>query len=278
MSDLPREASVLVIGRGRLGRSLSGALAAAATPARNLSLRDEPAIDAALSVASLVLVAVPDGAIPEVAEQLARRRAIGGRAVAHLSGAASLAVLEPCARAGCPIGSLHPIQPFPAERPPDAFVGITIGVAASDPALRERLHALARGLGSTPLDVADEHRALYHAAGHHASAFLVVLVAQAQAMLGEIGWDEQQALAALLPAVQGSLDNLRAEGVPGALSGPFRRGDLGTVEGHLRALAEFDDAPEIRAAYRALAVTATQLAIATGLAEERVARLLELLE
>lgn len=278
MSDEAREASVLVIGRGRLGRSLAGALTATGTPAQNVSMRDEPALDAALAEASLVVVAVPDGAILEVAEELARRRVLGGRAVAHLSGAAPLAVLEPCARVGCPIGSLHPLQPFSAERPPEAFVGIAIGVAASSPALRERLHALAHRLGSTPLDVADEHRALYHAAGHQASAFLVVLVAQAQAMLAEIGWDEQQALAALLPAIQGTLDNLRAQGLPGALSGPFRRGDLGTVEGHLRALGDLEAAPEIEAAYRALAVTAVQLAIGTGLAPERAARLSDLLE
>jgi predicted short-subunit dehydrogenase-like oxidoreductase (DUF2520 family) len=53
-----------------------------------------------------------------------------------------------------------------------------------------------------------------------------------------IGRDE--ALAALLPLVRGTVENIADNGVEGAVTGPVFRGDLETVDLHLRALDAAD--------------------------------------
>jgi predicted short-subunit dehydrogenase-like oxidoreductase (DUF2520 family) len=124
--------------------------------------------------------------------------------------------------------------------------------------------------------VAEADRALYHAAGQ-VSGFVVSLIAQAQQMLGRVGWSEDQALAALIAVTQSNVANLRAQGLPEALAGPFRRGDAGTVARHLQALEALPDATAIETAYRGLGLTAIDLGLGTGLDPEAAARLRELL-
>jgi hypothetical protein len=55
---------------------------------------------------------------------------------------------------------LLPFQPFPVQRSAEAFHGAAIAVPASDTDLEERLDALARRLGATPVRVAESDRVL----------------------------------------------------------------------------------------------------------------------
>lgn len=189
-------------------------------------------------------------------------------AVVHLSGARGLDELASLAPK--PRGSFHPLQSFPGPRPPSAFRGITIAVDATSPALERRLRALARGLGATPRHVGDRERVLYHAAAVFASNFLDVVIAEAVGQLSSAGWTEAEAMKALMPLVQGAVDNIRAQGTVRALTGPVRRGDSVTVERHLAVAND----PEL---YRMLALAALQIAIKAGLdpaAAERTRRAL----
>ena len=72
--------------------------------------------------------------------------------------------------------------------------------------------------------------------------------------------------AAFAPLIQASLENAFRLGPADALTGPVERGDLGTVESHLRALD-----PAERDAYRALAREAARL---TGRRDSALDRLL----
>ena len=163
-------------------------------------------------------------------------------AIVHLSGARGLD--EVAAVAPNPRGSFHPLQSFPMPRPPSAFRGITIAVDATSPALERRLRALARGLGATPKHVGDGERVLYHAAAVFASNFLDVVVGEGVQLLRRLGWSEEEATRALLPLVDGAVDNIRSRGVVGALTGPIRRGDAETVARHLAALKRPSGASE----------------------------------
>jgi predicted short-subunit dehydrogenase-like oxidoreductase (DUF2520 family) len=257
--------AVVLLGRGRLGRTLTEALGVQGIPARNLGGRDAEA--AALAGATLVILAVPDGVIADVAQALTAPGAQppAGVAVVHLSGALGLDVLRPLADAGHPVGSFHPFQPFPAQRPPSAFHGATVGVAAADAPLRARLEALAVALGARPHDVPDADRAVYHAAAVMASTYVVTLAAQSQSLLRSLGWQEDDALDATLTLLRAALENLERDGVPEALSGPLRRGDVATVTRHLDAFARLAPAEDPSASYRALGIASTRLAVQTGL-------------
>ncbi len=186
----------------------------------------------------LLFLAVPDGAISEMASRVARMNPPAALAVVHLSGALGLDAL--IALEGNPRGSFHPLQSFPTPREPEAFRGITVAVDASTTALRRRLARLARELGAKPKHVTGRERVLYHAAAVYASNFVDVVLYEAVRMLGTIGWTEAEATRALMPLVDGAVANVRKRGVVGALTGPIRRGDAETVARHLEALRNLD--------------------------------------
>src|SRR5438552_6168068 len=133
-----------VAGRGNLGRSLARALHARLVPARTgFRLPHE----------GVLFLAVPDGAVSEMATRIARMQPPPELAIVHLSGALGLDALV--ALRDNPRGSFHPLQSFPMPRDPSAFGGITVAVDGSTPSLRRRLAGLARGLGARPKHVKD---------------------------------------------------------------------------------------------------------------------------
>ena len=109
-----RDPSITVAGRGNLGRSLARALKARLIPART-GFR--------LPRDGILFLAVPDGAVPQMAARIAAMQPPPGLSVVHLSGALGLDALKPLLG----IGSFHPLQSFPFPRPPDAFRGSAHG-------------------------------------------------------------------------------------------------------------------------------------------------------
>jgi len=174
----------------------------------------------------------------------------------HCSGALGLDALH--ALKSNPIGSFHPLQSFPAPRPPEAFRGVTIAVDASTPALLRRLNALARRIGGRPRRVDDASRAMYHAAAVFASNYVVASVAEGVRLLQSAGWSRKDAEQALVPLVEGVVANLRRRGIVRALTGPIRRGDVETVRRHLAVVEN----PDL---YRMLGAVALEIAREAGL-------------
>jgi predicted short-subunit dehydrogenase-like oxidoreductase (DUF2520 family) len=84
--------------------------------------------------------------------------------------------------------------------------------------------------------VADENKALYHAAAVTASNYLVAVEDLAVQLLVDAGFDEASALASLQPLVSGTADNIRTLGTTRALTGPIVRGDVATVCSHIEAM------------------------------------------
>jgi predicted short-subunit dehydrogenase-like oxidoreductase (DUF2520 family) len=218
--------------------------------------------------AGILFLAVPDGAVSEMASRIAAMGPSPELAIVHCSGSLGLGALS--VLGDNPRGSFHPLQSFPAPRDPSAFAGITIAVDATTPQLLRRLRELARGLGARPRRVRDAERVLYHAAAVFASNYVIVAVAEGVRALEAAGWKREEAEVALLPLVEGVVANLRRRGVTGALTGPIRRGDSETVARHL---AELEDGE----LYRMLGLAALRIAIEAGLdpaAAERTRRAL----
>jgi predicted short-subunit dehydrogenase-like oxidoreductase (DUF2520 family) len=215
-----------------------------------------------------LILAVPDGAVREMAARIAAMEPPHELAVVHCSGALGLDALG--ALSANPRGSFHPLQSFPAPRDRDAFVGITIAVDATTPYLLRRLRELARQLGAKPRRVRDPERVLYHAAAVFASNYVIASVAEGVRVLQAAGWKRDEAEGALLPLVEGVVANLRKRGITGALTGPVRRGDADTVARHLADLENVE-------LYRMLGLVALRIAIEAGLdpaAAERTRRAL----
>jgi predicted short-subunit dehydrogenase-like oxidoreductase (DUF2520 family) len=115
---------------------------------------------------------------------------------------------------------------------------------------------------------------VYHAAAVFASNYLVALAGLAVELLETIGWSEPDAVAGLVPLMEGALAEVARNGPTGALTGPIRRGDVETVTRHLEALAS---RPRVADLYRMLGQIALEIAARAGLeptAVERVNRAL----
>ncbi len=151
-----------IIGSGRAGSALGAALASAGHPVVGVTARSRASQDRAARLlphvpvlaaddvttrADVVLIAVPDDVIREVAEQLPLT---SEQYVVHLSGA------------------------------------IVFTATAADET-RAIVEGLVKSLGAQVQWVAEEHRALYHAGVVHGANYLTTLLTQAFAVLREAG-------------------------------------------------------------------------------------------
>ena len=186
---------------------------------------------------SAVFLALPDAAVPEMAQALgALGSAPDGAAAFHLSGSMSTEVLAPLYAAGYAVGAFHPLlvvaHPVTAaERLPGSFIAVTGSPAASAVA-----RALAGAIGARTLAVPETWKPIYHAATVIAADLIPTLLDAACRMLERSGVSHEEALPALLPLVKGALANIEESGIERALGGPIAAGDVETVALHLRAL------------------------------------------
>jgi predicted short-subunit dehydrogenase-like oxidoreductase (DUF2520 family) len=222
--------------------------------------------------ADLVFLTVADDAIQPVASSLRWRN---GGAVVHCSGAADLDVLQKASDDGALAGGFHPLHMFgqPGESPA-ALSGCTIALAGPD-ALLEKLEALAHAFGARPLRLPPGSRALYHASANFTGAFVIALIEEAVKLWRRLGIAEADTIAALLPLLRGTADNVEKLGAAGALGSAIARGDVGTIGRHLAALAE--QAPESLELYRLLSLRTIPLALAKGSLNPDAAREIEAL-
>jgi len=223
-----------------------------------------------LAAADVVLLAVRDDTLRDLARALAAARWRRGQVALHLSGALSSAVLAPLARAGARTGAWHPLMTVSADprRAAGHFRGATFAIEGDAAAVRTGAR-LARDLGGRPVRLPAAAKVRYHAGAVFASNFVVALLEEAETLLASAGMSRRRARAALLPLALASLENVWAAGPAGALTGPVRRGDVATVRRHLRALRG-----EQRALYAAASVSAVRLAQEAGLPATTARRLL----
>lgn len=191
-----------ILGRGRAGRALAGAWGP------RVALVDHTA-----RPEGLVLLAVPDRAVPELASLFA------GRCV-HLAGSLDLPGV-PCA---------HPLTSFDGQV--RDWTGTPLAVTGAVPDVLRRAFG---GLGFAAFDLPAALKPIYHAAavltsGHAATLWLgaeALLRAQGVALPGR----------GLLPLAEATLRNVTERGAAGR-TGPFVRGDEATIARDAEALPE----------------------------------------
>ena len=212
--------SVNVIGRGRVGSAVAARL-----EERGVEVRED---------AELLLLCVPDAAIPALARDLVPGP---GRWIAHVSGATPLSALDPHVRRF----GMHPLQTFTRTRGPEQLDGAWAAVSGETDEALGRGRELALTLGLRPFDLDDDARSLYHAGAAIASNYLVTLHRAASRLFVAAGAPPE----ALVPLMTRTIEN----GFD--LTGPIARGDWDTVGAHVRAI--HDEAPELEPMYVALA-------------------------
>ena len=190
---------------------------------------------------SALLLAVPDGVVPEMAFMMgAQGRAPGGCAAFHLSGVLPTDVLAPLHEQGYEVGSFHPLlavsHPVSAV---DRFAGSYVAVVGS-PEATSVARMLVAGIGCRMITVPAGRRPLYHAATVMASSYLLPLLDLSVRLMERAGVSREDALPALLPLVRSTLATIEERGIAPSAQGPIAGGDVETVALHLRALEPED--------------------------------------
>jgi predicted short-subunit dehydrogenase-like oxidoreductase (DUF2520 family) len=270
-----RNPTTFIVGAGPVATALAGALRLGGVPVLGLWARRPPAARAAgaaagvaafssappdiLLEAEVVLLAVRDGAVPEVAQTLVGTGLVGKRHVMlHCAGAASAReLLAGVADKVGGIGTLHPLQAIADGRAAmRSLKGTVFGVEGSELA-RAKAHKLVGALGGVVLQLDSSQMASYHCAAALASNYLVSAIDAAAQVLAGAGVSPTQAAQALLPLAEGALRNVAGKGTTDGLTGPVRRGDAATIQRHLDALQKRADIAQL---YRALARHAVEIA------------------
>jgi predicted short-subunit dehydrogenase-like oxidoreductase (DUF2520 family) len=210
----------------------------------------------AVTGAEVVAIGVPDDALPAVVASVAAAIAPGVW-VLHLSGARGLEVLDPIVAAGARPLALHPLQTFAdVAGAIEALPGCAVAVTATDEAGSLLGERLGQDLGGRPFRLADAERPLYHAAAVFASNYLVAISGAGEALFSRAGVPD--ALAAMRPLQEATLANVHRLGTEAAVTGPAVRGDAGTIDRNLSAIAAA--APELVEPYVVLCRTAMGVA------------------
>jgi predicted short-subunit dehydrogenase-like oxidoreductase (DUF2520 family) len=265
---------IAIVGAGRMGQGIGLGLAAAGWDVTLLARTARPAPSPLRLVAgalppevvrgaSLVLVATPDDQIAAAAAALAATGGVGpGQTVLHLSGLLDRTALASLAGTGAALGSFHPLQTVaePGEAPArlrGAFAGIE-----GDPRALAAGHRMAAALGMTAVPLDPAAKPLYHAGAVFSANYATALVGVAERLARRAGVPADLAARMYMPLLAGAARNMLDLGIAAALTGPIRRGDLGTIRAHLAALPA-----DVRPLYRMLGLAALKLAQEAGLAE-----------
>ncbi|AQS57915.1 Rossmann-like and DUF2520 domain-containing protein [Desulforamulus ferrireducens] len=275
---MEQKSSFAIIGAGKVGSALGillkeqgyrpvGVASRTFTSARSLAeqLQTNPyrEITKAAEAADLVFITTTDREIEPVANLLARKGACRpGQMIIHTSGALSSEIMAAVRQAGAMVASMHPLQSFAdVASAKENLPGSCFALEGDEQALPGIIEVV-NALQGRYFVIKAEDKPLYHAAAVVASNYLVSLIHLSSTIYQSLGLNEEQAMDALFPLIQGTLNNIAKSGPAAALTGPVARGDGTTLKGHMQALQKLDW--RVREAYRSLGLYTVGLAVENG--------------
>ena len=278
------------VGVGRLGTALAWSFAQrelrvfavtsmVAADAQKLAASIEgcavlPSAQQVVDGCDLVFVTTPDDAIAATAASARWRRDVFA---VHCSGVTDVSALDAAARGGAVTGGFHPMQTFgdPAAAV-RSLPGCTITIEAPEP-LNATLVAIAQRLECRVNRLPPGMRGCYHAAAGYTSQFINALFAEAARIWQSWGASEEDAVRALLPLARGTLASIESAGLADGMPGPVSRGDIGSIEKHVAALAPLG--PDVLEFYRVVCDRTIPLGMRRGAIDgAAAARLREILD
>lgn len=245
---------IAILGLGKAGGSLLASLRKArvtivAKGARLTALKKTRA----WHTATVLVLAVPDNAIADVARAIAAEPAVPGLVV-HLSGARGASALSSLEARGVTVGTFHPLASLDGKATIPRGTFVAVEAAARAPGVAQdgekRLVRLAKKLGLVAGTVRDADRVRYHAGAVIAGNLATALLHEGIELLVRSGVNRDVARVSLARLLASTAQNAIAHPLAAALTGPVARGDIATVEGHLALLDREDQ--DLAVVYRVL--------------------------
>ncbi len=254
-----------VIGTGKLGTALSGALQKAGhgvislfnrSPDKAGKLADQFGRDiisgewpdSVEQLGDVIFLCVPDDTIEKISLKLADEFDLTGKTLVHTSGTLPASILQTAKEKGAKTAAFHPLQTFSGSLGDDIFKGVPISIQG-DEDVAIKLKSLAEELQAKPVIISESDKQRLHVAAVFASNYAVTLMDLAQQSVDDPEL-KKRVPELLYPLLTQTVLNLKEKGPAQSLTGPLSRGDKSTVAHHLDLL---NKNPELAESYRFLA-------------------------
>ncbi len=192
------------------------------------------------NAADVVWITVPDRAIAACAQEVAPYASHA--MVVHTSGATPYTVLGQC---GAMRGSIHPLVNCPKKECSDSSCAevyrYVLYAIDGEPDAVKRIGWMLSRVRGIPVEVDADKRSLYHAAAVFSSNYPIVLADITQKLLISCGFDDDLARRASYSLLSHAAYAVAKSTPIDALTGPAKRNDLPTIQGHIEALKNFND-------------------------------------
>ena len=283
---------VTIIGVGRLGGALALALSKKGYQVRELVSRNRKKAEKIADLispkptilnenelekitASIIFIVTQDSEIEKVSEELANKLE-DLPLVFHTSGSRSSKILSRLSSEGFEVASFHPLVSFSDSISSvgnfnDAYICIE-----GDSQAVSIAQQIAADLGGNPFSIEPKYKTLYHASAVTACGHLVALLSAAIEMLSICGLEKVQAQKVLMPLVKSTINNLSTQTPAEALTGTFSRGDVETLQEHLKTLNE-NVSDELLEIYLLLGKKSLELANQNGVNKEIIGAMEEIM-
>jgi len=259
---------IFVIGAGRLGTTLGNALQSEQFcikhiynhSGRNITdLQDhfpEALIWNELKIRSLnesdvFFLTVRDDILPKIIATLKNFHICWEKKIViHTSGILTSSTLQSLADNGSSIASMHPMQTFSSRfTPPTIFHGVFLACEGS-PAAMNYCKKIAKKLKADFFPITSTSKVPYHLAGTVAANLFLALINISDKLFEESGIIKNKRHKIIAALVQKVINNFRQKGTMSALTGPLGRGDMRTIQQHIKYIDQYH--PEIRDIYQSL--------------------------
>ncbi|WP_168464628.1 Rossmann-like and DUF2520 domain-containing protein [Wolbachia endosymbiont of Ctenocephalides felis wCfeT] len=204
-----------------------------------------------LMTSNLWLISTQDSLIPSVCQKLLSHEKLArGDVVIHFSGTLNSKVLYSAKKAGCFVGSLHPIKSFAdPEVSIKTFKG-TYCAYEGDKQAFSLIRCLFERIGAKVFKINREAKSLYHIGSVFASNYLIALLKISYDFYYKAGIKENNILDIIYSLSSGTLANIhRNRSLEKSITGPIQRGDIDIIKSHISSL---ESMPLLLSLYKAL--------------------------
>jgi predicted short-subunit dehydrogenase-like oxidoreductase (DUF2520 family) len=197
---------------------------------------DSMEIEELVNLSDVVFITVNDDQISKVWEFI-KKLNIEGKVFLHTSGSlTSDAIYAP----GVYSYSLHPMFPFSDKFTTYKSLGSAVFSLEGSRERVDELKAMIESLGNKVFQIEKDKKPLYHLSNVMVSNLVLSLIEKGVSYLEGCGVDRDVAKEALLPLIKLNIDNISKKSFEDSLTGPIERGDIGTVEKHLKIIPDAD--------------------------------------
>lgn len=241
---------VTIVGLGKVGKALSIALKKAGFKIINSYSINEPIN----ILGDIIFITTPDSQIQQIANKLLLANIdLNNRLIIHCSGTLPSEILEELTSKGAEVGCFHPLQSITKKT--TSFKNIYFDIEGEEGVL-PKLEELALKLGAKSIRVTKKEKELLHISAVIISNYLVTLADIALQISGSTEIPQRTLLDAFLPLMMSTLNNLGESTTSEALTGPIARGDIQTVQKHIKLLEKEENLLDL---YKKLGIQTLEL-------------------